>query len=522
MAGKTKSMSQIKQLLLLKRQNVSNRKAAVQIGMDKETVNNYVRKVCADPLGIDGLLELDDPVLEHRLKGGSPAYPDNRFEEFKRLLPYLEEEMSRSGKTHVTLKLLWEEYRRDHPDGYGLTQFRYHYNQNALASSDKAPSTILKDLYVGGEKAFLDYAGDTLGYIDMHTADKVRTQSFVACLPASDYGFMLCVPSQSTEDFVYAITRFFEHIGGAPRILVPDNLKAAIVKTDRYEPSVNRILEDMANHYGCVVIPARPRHPKDKSLVEDQVRLVYRRVYAELRNRTFYSLEELNRAVAEKMQAHNRKRMQHHPYSREERFLAVDKPGLLPLPQKRFEIKSYTDLKVGANCCIYFGRDKHYYSVPYHFIGKQVHVEYTRTLVKIYADGRLLKAYERDYSHGRYTICDEHLASNSREYRDRTPQRYIERCEKVSVELGRLVTLMFHTSRLPAEMHYRSCDGLLNLQRTTDPVLFRTACETAIEYGRYNYRFVRQLIDSRCAGVHQHDLLMPPEHDNIRGREQFT
>lgn len=177
---------------------------------------------------------------------------------------------------------------------------------------------------------------------------------------------------------------------------------------------------------------------------------------------------------------------------------------------------------VGANCCIYFGRDKHYYSVPYHFIGKQVHVEYTRTLVKIYADGRLLKAYERDYSHGRYTICDEHLASNSREYRDRTPQRYIERCEKVSVELGRLVTLMFHTSRLPAEMHYRSCDGLLSLQRTTDPVLFRTACEIAIEYGRYNYRFVRQLIDSRCAGVHQHDLLMPPEHGNIRGREQFT
>lgn len=154
MAGKTKSMSQIKQLLLLKKQNVSNRKAATQVGMDKETVNNYVRKALADPLGIDGLLKLDDPVLEHRLKGGNAAYPDERFEEFKALLPYLEEEMSKSRKTHVTLKLLWEEYRREHPDGYGLTQFRYHYNQNTEASKEKKASTILTDLYVGGEKPF--------------------------------------------------------------------------------------------------------------------------------------------------------------------------------------------------------------------------------------------------------------------------------------------------------------------------------------------------------------------------------
>ena len=253
MAGKTKSMSQIKQLLLLKKQNVSNRKAAERVGMDKETVNNYVRKANADPLGIDGLLKLDDPVLEHRLKGGNAAYPDGRFEQFKVLLPYLEEEMRKSRKTHVTLKLLWEEYRRDYPDGYSLTQFRYHYRQNAIASKEKRVSTILADLYVGGEKAFLDYTGDTLGYIDLETGEIVKVQSYVASLPASDYGYMLCVPSQRTEDYVYATICFFRHIGGVPKILVPDNLKAAIVKTDRYEPTVNKVLEDMANHYGCFI-----------------------------------------------------------------------------------------------------------------------------------------------------------------------------------------------------------------------------------------------------------------------------
>ena len=173
MAGKTKIMSQIKQLLLLKKQGVSNRKAALIVGMNKETANNYVGKALSDPLGIDGLLALEDLVLEHRLKGGNPAYTDERFEVFKKLLPYLEDEMSRSKKTHVNLTTLWEEYRAEHPDGYSLTQFRFHYRQNANAGAEK-PSTVLSDLHVPGEKLYLDYAGDTLGYVDMQTGERVR------------------------------------------------------------------------------------------------------------------------------------------------------------------------------------------------------------------------------------------------------------------------------------------------------------------------------------------------------------
>ena len=164
MAGKSKNMSQIKQLLLLKKNGVSNRKAADIIGMNKETVNNYMNKVSADSLSLDELIRLDDPILEHRLKGGNPAYSDKRFETFKTLLPYLQEEMKRK---HVTLKLLWEEYRNEHPDNhYSLTQFRFHYNQNTEAGKE-SPSTILADMRTGGEKLFLDFAGDTMGYVDM-------------------------------------------------------------------------------------------------------------------------------------------------------------------------------------------------------------------------------------------------------------------------------------------------------------------------------------------------------------------
>ena len=200
------------------------------VGMDKETVNNYVRKAKADPLGIDGLLKLDDPVLERRLKGGNAAYPDRRFERFRELLPRLEDEMARRGKTHVTLKLLWEEYRRENPDGYSLTQFRYHYRQNVLAAKPVRASIVLADLHAGGEKAFLDYAGDTLGYIDMGTGELVRVQTFVACLPASDYGHALCVPSQRTEDFEEitlarvssSLHRFFDRLAQTDLLILDD------------------------------------------------------------------------------------------------------------------------------------------------------------------------------------------------------------------------------------------------------------------------------------------------------------
>jgi len=519
MAGKTKEMSQIKQLLLLKKEGFSNRRAAEIVGINKETVNNYVRKAYADELGIDDLLTLDDPILEHRLKGGNPAYTDNRFEVFKELLPYLQEEMKRK---HVTLKLLWEEYVEEQPnDHYSLTQFRFHYSQNTEAKKE-SPSTILADMRTGGEKLFLDFTGDTMDYIDIETGEIVKCQAFVATLPASDYGYLLFVRSQRTEDFVYAITQCFKHLGGVPKMLVPDNLKAAVVKTDRYEPSLNRVLEDMGNHYGTVVVPARPVHPKDKPNVEGNVRLVYIRVFAELRNETFYSIDELNAAATAKMQKHNQKRMQKNPYTREERFLAIDKPNLKPLPQSDFEIISYTDLKVSSNCCVYLGRDQHYYTVPYRHISKTAHVAYSRILVKIYVEGELVATHVRDYSKGGYTIVEEHLASKSSEYRGLCAGKYIERAEKTTKELGDVVRHIFYNSNMPAEMHYKTCDGLFNLQRSTDPVVFRTACETALKYDRCNYRFIRSLVESKCAGVPQQaTLLAPAEHVNIRGRDQF-
>lgn len=521
MAGKNKDMSKVKQMLRLHHNGISNRQIATELSVDKETVNRYVNRAKCDELPIVELLKLDDPILQHRLTGGNPAYTDSRFEVLKGKLDYLEREME---KKHVTLQLLWEEYISEYPDGYSLTQFRYHYRQHTKAKR-KNPSSILKDLYVPGEKLFIDFAGDTMEYIDRETAEVIKVQVFVACMPATDHGFAMAVRSQRSEDFIHALTSCFEALGGTPKIIVCDNLKSAVVKTDAYEPQINRIMEDMANHYGCVVIPARPGRPKDKSLVENQVKIVYSRVYAQLRNIKFFSLEELNSAITEKMLAHNRKRMQQHSYTREEHFLAVEKEALQPLPTEKFQVRFYATLQVGHNGCVYLGRDKHHYSVPYIHIGEKSQVIYTVNLVKVYINGECVAVHTREFSQGGYTLDKSHLASNVNAFRERSPQYYINKANCALNELGKVFECMFATATVPVETFYKGCDGLLKLQRTTDPVLFKKACDTGLLHQQYRYGFISRLIKSKCRGVkeinkNQTPELFPP-HKNVRGKDFF-
>jgi len=260
--------------------------------------------------------------------------------------------------------------------------------------------------------------------------------------------------------------------------------------------------------------------------VEDQVRLIYRRVYAELRNEVFHSLEELNRAVSAKMLLHNRKRMQRLPYSREEHFLSVEKPALRALPATDFEIVTKTELKAGLDGFIYLGRDKHYYSVPHAFAGQNVRVDYTRSLVKIYHAGECIATHQR-HSGGSesHTIVEEHLAPHSRAWRSRSPDYYIKRGNEAMEELGEVFKRMFETAKVPAETFYKGCDGLINLAKNTDPELFRLACRTALQFDIYSSHFIRQLVKSKCKGLEENNaqkkISTPPAHKNIRGKEEF-
>lgn len=514
MAGKPKRMSQVKQILQLHKQGHGNKTIARNLNISKNTVKSYLVKYRSSKLSLDTLLKMEDHSLERIFHAGNPAYKDERFDTIKDKLDYFTTELKRTG---VTRKLLWEEYRLCHPTGYSLSQFSFHLSQHILS---KHPSLVLK--HEPGEKLFVDFAGKKLSYIDPASGEIIECQVFVACLPYSDYGFCMAVPSQRIDDFIHALTVCMESMGGAPKALVPDNLKSAVIKADRYEPTVNQALEDFANHYNMAVVPARARKPKDKALVENQVKLIYNRVYARIRNQQFFSLEALNQAIKEHTENHNQTRMQERDYCRQEHFLSNEKHLLQPLPETVFEIKYYKEYKLAGNNHIYLGQDKHYYSAPYQYIGKKLKVVYTRSMVRIFCNHNLIAVHKRSFVKGAYSTDKNHLCSTHQHYLNRSPEYYQNKARSLCEPLGKLVELIFSQNRYPEQL-YRGCDGLFSLQRNTHPETFNKACQIAIEYQNYSYGFVHNIIKNKMTDATEEKKNKAlPGHNNIRGREYYN
>lgn len=514
MAGKPRPMSQIKQLLLLHQQQNGVKTIARQLGISKNTVKSYLAKLAQSKYSIAELLLLDDPLLEVRFHAGNPAYKDPRYEYMATQMDYYTAELKKVG---VTKMLLWEEYISAYPQGYVYSQFCFHLRQQLVA---RRPTMVLS--HEPADKLYIDFAGKQLSYADRLSGELVSCQVFVACLPFSDYTFAMAVPSQRLEDFLYALGCCLNHLGGVPRAIVPDNLKSAIVKASKYEPEINRAMEDFANHYGTVVVPARPRKPRDKASVENQVKNVYTRVFARLRNQQFFDIDSLNQAIQELMRIHNQTRMQQKQYCRQERFIAAEKALLGELPALSFEIKYYREHKVAHNGHIYLGEDKHHYSVPFAYTGQQVKVIYTRSMVRIYARGQQIATHIRTTRTGGYTTQKDHLSSQHQHWQQRSPEYYISRARNMMPELHLLVESMFGQGKYP-ETQYRTCDGLFRLYRQADRAAFAQACELALEHKVYSYRFIQNILQNGTtdsqAPPHTPNL---PDHHNIRGRDYYT
>jgi len=518
MAGTVKSMSQIKQLLQMYSQGTGRKQIARVLGMSKTTVKAYIEKIEAGRLNVDELLAMDDPVLEGQFHAGNPSYKDRRYLYLESRLEHYVKELSRKG---VTKYLLWQEYRQEcvsqEYEGYAYTQFCYHLGQLMVA---RMPSAVL--VHQPGEKLYVDYAGDRLSYIERDTGQIIKCQVFVACLPFSDYCFARVCRTQTTDDFVEALVACLTHLGGAPRVLVPDNLKAAVIRANRYEPELNRVLEDFANHYGIAVIPARVARPQDKALCENQVKLLYSRVYAHLRNEEFFDLQSLGEAVDRKVREHNQTRMQQKPYCRQERFLAEERPALQALPEKPFQIKYYRWYTVAKNGHFYLSEDRHYYSVPYCWTGQKVQVIYTGTLVSAYVKDKCVATHTRNITPGGYTSAKEHLASHHRHWMERSPDYYLGKAGGKSGKLVRFFEGIF-SSNLPPEHHYRSCDGILSLERKTPADVFSRALDIALEHRLYSYPSMMKLIqnDAWNRQQSQADEQPLPRHNNIRGKAYY-
>ena len=375
MAAQRIGMSKIKQILRLWSNGTSKKQIARQLKVSKNTVKKYLNWADHRACSYDELLGLDDMSLS-RLYDSSIAEKENeRYETLCEELPSISKELNRP---HVTRQLLWVEYRKRHSTGYGYAQFCNH-----LRSYRKAGELTMVMNHELGDKLYIDFAGATWTVYEGMLNEPVEQQIFVASLGYSNYSYVEAVASQKVEDFIGALIRSMEYFGKVPKAIVPDNLKSAVIKTDRYEPDLNKVLEDFANHYGTTVIPARARKPKDKSAAEQLVKHTYSKIKAPLRDKKFFSLDELNQAIWEQLETYNAHPFQRRPGSRLSEY-ELEKEHMHELPSERFEIHKYRRLTVQKNSHILLTEDNHYYSVPYAYLGKKLRVIYTNSTVSIY------------------------------------------------------------------------------------------------------------------------------------------
>ena len=271
-----------------------------------------------------------------------------------------------------------------------------------------------------GDKLFVDFAGKRLSLVDEVTGEVKPVEFFVAVLGCSQLTYAQAVLSQRKEDFITALQNALYYLGGVPQAIVPDNLKAAVTQADRYEPRINETLSDFALHYQTTILPARSGKPRDKTLVEGAVNILYRRVYAPLRNRVFYRLDDLNAAFRELIDAHNRMQLQGRAHSRRLLFEEREQAHLMSLPATSYHIKHYIGARVQKNGQVLLAPDKHYYSVPYRYIGQRVRLIYTQSSVEVYHQHQRVAVHQRLQGHYHYSTIREHLPSTHQWVSDRS------------------------------------------------------------------------------------------------------
>ncbi|MFI4963504.1 MAG: IS21 family transposase, partial [Legionellales bacterium] len=369
-------MSKIRQIFRLYAQGRSKKQISVLTGCSRNTVKKYLYKFIENRLTYTEIDQMSDHDLEQLFCPEGLPKQDERFEQLQRLLPEIEKQMKRKG---VTIGMIWQQYRDQHPDGYAVAQFYRHYRDFI-----KCGKPVMHMEHKAGDKLYIDFAGDKLTIVNIEGGEMQSVEVFVAILGCSQLTYVEAVYSQKKEDLVKACENALHYFGGVPAAIVPDNLKSAVTKSNKYEPLINETFADFAGHYSTVILPARPYHPKDKSLVEGAVKIIYRSIYTALYNEVYTSLDSLNAAIRKALEAHNNTPFKGRDYSRRQQFEEVEKTSLQPLPVYRYEFKQQAIVTVMKNGHVWLAADKHYYSVPYRFIGKRVKMLYTSACVEIY------------------------------------------------------------------------------------------------------------------------------------------
>jgi transposase len=491
---------------------MSNRMIGKALGVSRNTVNNYMRHFDVLDLSPPGLLALDDKAL-HDLFPEKDSKDPSRYEHLAGQFTYMARELAKPG---CTLQTLWSAYLDAEPDGYRYTQFVHHYGQ--WKSRQKA-SGLLE--HKAGEKLMVDYTGKTIAYVDRQTGEVHQAQVFVATLPCSGYTFVHASKSQKREDFIASLNACLQHLGGAPKAIVSDNLKSAVSKGHKYAPEINKTLSGFALHYGLVIDPTRPYRPQDKALVEGAVNLVYQRIFYPLCTLTFFSVDQINEAIGPLQREYNDHLLQRAQVSRKQRFEELDRPLLQPLPRDIYQIRQYRRAKVQKIAHIYLSEDRNYYSVPHRYVGKRVEVQYDSDLVEIFYDHGRIAWHKRDYRPGKYITEGEHVPSTHRAYAEWSPAHFAERAAKVGPGTAQYIARLIEQYAYP-EQAYKQALGILSFTKTYTTERVEAACKYGLEHHRSGYRIIENILKNQQHQAPQHPPPTPiAPHQNIRGAHYY-
>jgi transposase len=508
-------MRKINEILRLRAQGMSVADIATSTGTGRTTVYEYLAR--AESAGVSWPLpdDVDEETLEQRL------FPPPSAElAARRPVPdwrVVHRELKRNK--HVTLRLVWLEWREDNPEGWGYSQFCWHYQQ-WLAGQD----VVMRLSYTAGERMFVDFSGDTAEWIDPDSGEVRKAEVFVAVLGASGMCYAEATRGQDLGSWVTAHMNAWAAYGGVTALCVPDNLKAGVTKACYYDPEVNPSYAELASHYQTVVLPTRAGHPRDKAAVEAGVLSVERWVLAPLRNRRFFSLGELNQAMGERVAWLNARPFRGEPASRAELFDQLERPALKPLPARRYELAAWKKVTVNIDYHVE-GPDRRYYSVPYRLVRQRLELRATRTTIEVFKAGKRVASHAREYGRRRYVTDPEHMPAAHRAHAEWTPSRLISWAGTVSPATAALVEKILATRPHP-EHAYRACLGIMSLAKRYGNDRTGAASERALVTGAVSYSSVKSILAEgldRLPLNQQQTLPVPPAaHENLRGAHYWA
>ena len=473
------------------------------------TVHRYLKRAAVAGLSWPLPEDLDDRRLEQLLfptAAGRPSCSIRSLPDFAEIRRQLQ------THNHLTLQLVWEEYRQSQPDGYGYSRFCELYDRWS-----RNQDVVLRQEHHAGEKMFVDWAGDSIPIHDQRTGELTPASLFVAVLGASTYTFARATLSQDLGNWVECHVGAFEYYQGAPKLVVPDNPRTAVDRACRYEPDLNRTYYEMALHYAVAVMPARPRKPRDKAKVENAVLVAERWIIAALRHHRFHGLPELNEAIAELLEKLNHRPFRKRPGSRATLFAELDRPALQPLPTQRYVLAYWKTVR--ANIDYHVEVDRHYYSVPYQLAGQKLEARSTAGTVEIFHKGKRVASHVRNSAAYRHTTISAHMPKSHQAHLQWSPSRLIHWAEGVGTATAELVRTILERKPHP-EMGYRACLGILSLEKIYTRQRLEAASQRAVQLQAFSYQSVKSILKRSL----DRQLVLDPEavppgprHENLRG-----